>query len=185
MDPVNGLDPRTQAVLDRAGLGRAANSLTLGEIEALRRNYSSDDAASTVSIDLEEVTSPPGVPAASTTVYTIFGFFDPIVVSEIVPDTNLEIANPFDRVEQMLKDRRDKVSTFSHLMAQVHAMDLFDMSSLGSTITSKAVCLLCVHLLDQFRDLAEKILMYQTHFMTGNQVANLCQLLESFSTSRS
>ena len=62
-------------------MGGAANSLTQEEIEALRRNYSSDDAVSTVSIDLEEVTSPSRVPAAAPTSDPIFGFADPIVVS--------------------------------------------------------------------------------------------------------
>ena len=49
------------------------------------------------------------------------------MVSQVVPNSNQEIANPFDRVEQMLKDRRAKVAAFSHPMAKVHTMDLFDI----------------------------------------------------------
>ena len=85
MDPSNGIDSRTQAVLERAGLGGAADDLTPEEIDALRENYSSDDAASTVSIDLEEATSPYDVPATATA-DPIFGFHDPIVVSQMVPE---------------------------------------------------------------------------------------------------
>ena len=144
VDPVNCLDPRTQAAINRSGLGGAANSLTLEEIEALRRNYSSDDVASTVSIDLEEVISQSGVPATATTTDPIFGFADPIVVSQVVPNSNQEIANPFDRVEQMLKDRRAKVAAFSHPMAKVHTMDLFDICHNLFRLYHylKAVCLL-------------------------------------------
>ena len=73
MDPSNGIDSRTQAALWRAGMGGAAADLTPEEIDALRENYSSDDAASTVSIDLEEATSPYDVPATATP-DPIFGF---------------------------------------------------------------------------------------------------------------
>ena len=45
----------------------------------------------------------------------------------MVPERRPLIADPFDRVEQMLKPRRTKVKSFSHPLTKVHAMDLFDL----------------------------------------------------------
>ena len=53
MEPVSGSDLGVQNWIIHSGLADAANSLTLDEIAALRRNYSSDEAASTVSLYLE------------------------------------------------------------------------------------------------------------------------------------
>ena len=100
--------------LERAGLSGAANSLTLEEIVALQRDYSSDDAASTVSIDQEESSSPKWTPAAAIATDPIFGFADPIIVSEAIPDHNQDIPNPIDRLVQREKDRKVKLSTISH-----------------------------------------------------------------------
>ena len=105
----------------------AADSLTLDEITALQRDYSSYDAASTVSINLEETSSPSWVPAAAITLDPVFGFAEPITVSEDIPDQNLDIANPVDRLVQREKDHKVKLSAFSHPMAKFHAMDLFDI----------------------------------------------------------
>ena len=50
IDPSNGIDSRTQTAIWVAGLGRAAADLTSEEINALRENYSSDDAASSLAL---------------------------------------------------------------------------------------------------------------------------------------
>ena len=86
-------------------MGGAAADLTPEEIDALRENYSSENAASTVSMDLEEATSTFDVPATATT-DPIFGYYDPIVVSQLVPERRLPLANPIDRVQQMIKARK-------------------------------------------------------------------------------
>ena len=52
--PYNGSDPRAHNAIMRAGLGGAADSLTLDEIAALERDYSSDGTASTVSLDIRQ-----------------------------------------------------------------------------------------------------------------------------------
>ena len=67
----------------RSGLGDAADSLTLDEIAALRRNYSSDEAASTVSLNLEEISSPTWVLASATTLDPIFGLLSPLLLLEL------------------------------------------------------------------------------------------------------
>ena len=77
-------------------------------------------------MDLEEATSPYDVPA-TVTADPIFGFHDPIVVSQMVPERQLPLANPIDRVEQMLRARKSGVKSFSHPLTKVHAMDLFDL----------------------------------------------------------
>ena len=97
MHPSYGIDSKTQAALWRAGLGGAAADLTPEEIDALREYYSSDDAASTVSGDLEEASSPYNIPATTTT-DPIFGFHDPIVVSQMVPERQPLIPGPNERI---------------------------------------------------------------------------------------
>ena len=104
--PHIGSDPGAQNSIMQFGLGAAADSLTLDEITALQRDYSSDDAASTVSINLEETSSPSWVPATAITLDPVFGFAEPITVSEDIPDQNLDIANPVDRLVQREKDRK-------------------------------------------------------------------------------
>ena len=106
MDPVSGSDLGTQNWLIWSGLGDAANSLTLDEIAALRRNYSSDEAASTVSLDLEQASSPTVIPASALTPDTVFRFADPVLVSEVEPDHHQDIPNPVDRLVQREKDLR-------------------------------------------------------------------------------
>ena len=88
VEPVSGSDPRAKNLIIRSGLGDAADSLTLDEIAALRRDYSSDVAASTVSLNLEETSSPTWVLASAITLDPVFGFADHIRVSEVVPDHN-------------------------------------------------------------------------------------------------
>ena len=163
-------------------MGGAATDLTPEEIDALRENYSSDDAASTVSINLEEATSPYDVTAKVTT-DPIFGFLNPIIVSQMVPERQPPISNPVDRVEQMLEARKSKVKSFSHPLTKVHAMDLFDLKHnflrIYDYVKSSVPAL---------RPLArlvpgpnERIPMYQVKFMPEEQVVNLCFLLEYFS----
>ena len=182
MDPSNSIDSRTQADLWRAGLGGAGADLTPEEIDALGENYSSDDAASTVSMDLEEATSPYDVPA-TLTVDPIFGFYDPIVVSQMVPERWLPLANPIDRVEQMLKARKSKVKFFSHPLTKVHAMDLFYLKHNFLRIYDYVKN--SVPALHPLAGLVpegnERIPMYQVKFMTEQQVVNLCFLLEDLS----
>ena len=180
MDPSNGIDSRTQAVLERAGLGGAADDLTPEKINALRENYSSDDAASTVSVDLEEATSPYEIPATVTADHI---FHDPIIVSQIVPHRRPVTADSFDRVEQILKARRAKVKSFSHPLTKVHAMDLFDLKHnflrIYDYVKSSVPAL---HPLARLVPGTNKrISMYQTKFMSVEQAANHCFLLESFS----
>ena len=182
MDPSNGIDSRTQAALWRAGLCGVAADLTPEEINALRENYSTDNAAPTVSMDLEEATSPYDVPATAT-VDPIFGFHDPIVVSQMVPERQPPLANPIDRVEQMLKARKSKVKSFSHPLTKVHAMDLFYLKHNFLQIYDYVK-----NSMPALRPLAglvpegnKRIPMYQVKFMTKDQVLNLCFLLEDFS----
>ena len=127
MGPHSGSDAGAHNSIMRSGLGAAADSLTLDEITALQRDYSSYDAASTASIDLEETSSPSWVPATAITLDPVFGFAKPIAVSEVIPHQNLDIANYLDRLVQREKDRKVKLSAFSHPMAKFHAMDLFDI----------------------------------------------------------
>ena len=108
-------------------MGDAANSLTLDEIAALRRNYSSDGAASTVSLDLEQASSPTMIPASAPTSDTVFRFADPVPVSGVDPDHHLDLPNPIDRLVQREKDHKLRVDAFSHPIAKFHAMDLFDI----------------------------------------------------------
>ena len=67
----------------RSGLGDLANSLTLDEITALRRDYSSDRTASTVNQNLEETSSPTWVPAFATTLDPVFGLLSPLLLLEL------------------------------------------------------------------------------------------------------
>ena len=46
----------------------------------------------------------------------VFGFSDPITVSEVVPDHNQDIADLLDRLVQMEKDCKVRLSTFSYPM---------------------------------------------------------------------
>ena len=88
MDPHSGLGPRAQMALERAGLSGATNSLTLEEIVALQRDYSSDDAASTVSIDQDDSSVPEWTPATAIATDPIFGFAELIIVLEAIPKPN-------------------------------------------------------------------------------------------------
>ena len=83
----------------------------------------------------------------------------------------------------MLKARRAKVKSFSHPLTKVYAMDLFYLKHnflrIYDYIKSSVPAL---------RPLArlvpgpnERVPMYLTKFISGEQVANLCFLLESFS----
>ena len=83
----------------------------------------------------------------------------------------------------MLKAKRTKVKSISHPLTKVHAMYLFDLKNnflrIYNYVKSSVPAL---------RPLArlvpgpnERIPLYQTKFLTGQQVANLCQLLEGFS----
>ena len=110
-----------------SGLGDAADFLTLDEITALRRDYSSDEVASTVSLNLEE-TSPIVVSASALTRDCVFGFGDPITGSEVEPNQNQNIPNPIDRLVQREKDCKVRVGALNHPMAKFHAMDLFDIN---------------------------------------------------------
>ena len=123
MDLVSGSDLGTQNWLIRSSLGDAANSLTLDEIAALRRKCSSDGAASTVSLDLEQASSLTMILASAPTSDTVFRFADPVPVSGVDPDRHLDIPNPIDRLVQWEKDRKLRISAFSHPMAKFHAMD--------------------------------------------------------------
>ena len=84
--PYIGSDLGAQNSIMWSGLGDVADSLTLEEIAALRRDYSSDRAASTVNLNLEETSSPTWVPASATALDPFFGFAESITVSEVVPD---------------------------------------------------------------------------------------------------
>ena len=83
----------------------------------------------------------------------------------------------------MLKDRRAKIAAFSHPMAKVHAMDLFDiwhhLSRLYNYIesTMPALC----QLARLIPGPGERIDPQKPLWMNGYQVSNLCQLLESLS----
>ena len=105
------------------------------------------------------------------------------MVSQVVPNNNQQIANPVDRVEQMLKDRRVKVASFSHLRAKVHTIDLFDISHKFARLYHyvKSTVPALRPLARIVPGTGERIDPFRTHFMTGQQVSNLCQLLESFS----
>ena len=171
----------TQNWLIRSGLGDAANSLTLDEIAALRRNYSSDGAASTVSLDLEQASFPTMIPASAPTSDTVFRFADPVPVSEVEPDHHLDIPNPVDRLVQREKDHKLRVGAFSHPMAKFHAMDLFDIKYhvaqicdyMKRTIPSRCA------LAGLVPGPGERIDPMLPNWMNGNQVSNLCQLLDS------
>ena len=77
--------------LERAGLSGAANYLTLEEIAALQRDYPSDDTASTVSLDQEESSVPVWTQATAIDMDPIFGFAEPIIVSNSVTKPNLDV----------------------------------------------------------------------------------------------
>ena len=88
MDPVSGSGPVAQNWRNLSGLGEASNPLTLEEIAALRRSYSSDEVASTVSLDLEDTPSPTVILASALTpdVISVFRFADPDPVPGAEPD---------------------------------------------------------------------------------------------------
>ena len=46
---------------------------------------------------------------------------------EAIPEPNLDVPNPIDRIVQREKDHKAKLSSFKHPMPKVHAMDLFDI----------------------------------------------------------
>ena len=86
MDPVSGSDPGAQNWRNLTGLGETSNPLTLEEVVALRRGYSTDEVASTVSLDLEQASFPTVIPASALTSDSVFRFADPVPVSEVEPD---------------------------------------------------------------------------------------------------
>ena len=114
-DPDNGLGSRALMALERAGLSGAADSLTLEEIAALQRDYPSDDTASTVSIDQEESSVPTWTPAAAIASDPIYGFADPIIVSDAVSEPNSDIPDPIDNLVRREKERKAKLSTLKIL----------------------------------------------------------------------
>ena len=57
-------------------------------------------------LNLEETSSPTWVLASAITFDPVFGFADPITVSEIEPDHNQDIPNPIDRLVQREKITR-------------------------------------------------------------------------------
>ena len=128
MDPVSGSGPVAQNWRNLSGLGEASNPLTLEEIVALRRSYSTDEVASTVSLDLEDTPSPTVIPASALTLDSVIMFADPIPVPGVEPDHHQDIPNPIDRLVQREKDHKIRVDTFSNPMAKFHAMDLFDIN---------------------------------------------------------
>ena len=125
VDPVSGSDPGAQNWRSLSGLGEASNPLTLEEIVALRRSYSTDEVASTVSLDLEQASSPTVIPASALTSDSVFRFADPVPVSEVEPDHHQDIPNPIDRLVQREKDCKLRVGAFSHPIAKLYSMDLF------------------------------------------------------------
>ena len=70
---------------------------------------------------------PEWTPATAIATDPIFGFAEPIVVSPDVPTTVPDVTNPVDRLIQREKDRKLMMSSLSHPIARVHAMDLIDI----------------------------------------------------------
>ena len=70
---------------------------------------------------------PEWTPASAMSTDPIFGFAEPIVVSADVPDTIPDVPNPIDRLIQREKDRKLMMSSLSHPITWVHAMDLMDI----------------------------------------------------------
>ena len=106
-----------------------------------------------------------------------------IIVSQMVPERQPLIADPIDRVEQMLKARRTKVKSFSHPLTKVHTMDLFDLKHnflrIYKYIKSSVPALRPLSGLVPGPN--ERIPMYQVKLMPEEQVVNLYFLLEDFS----
>ena len=113
--------------LERAGLSGAAHSLTLEEIAALQRDYPSDDTASTVSLDQDDLSVPVRTLAAAIGMDPIFGHAEPIDVSSSVPEHPADSLDPFDILVRRERDRKAKLSTLKDPVARVHCMDLFDI----------------------------------------------------------
>ena len=178
MGPHIGSDSGAQNSIMRSGLADAADSLILDEITALRRDYSSDEVASTVSLDMEETSSPTVVLASALTTDCVFGFADPITVSEVEPDQNQDIPNSIDRLVHREKDCKLRVGAFSHPMAKFHAMDLFDIKYHVSQLCDymKRTVPSCHALAGLLPGPGERIYPMLPRSMNGAQVSNLCQL---------
>ena len=169
--------------LERAGLSGATDSLTSEEIATLQRDYPSDDTASTVSIDQEESSVPTWTPAAAIAEDPIFGFADPIIVSNAVSEPNLDVPNPIDNLVRREKDRKAKLSTLKNPVTKVHCMDLFDIR-----FQLAQLCWYLKRSVPALRPLArlvpgpgERIDPSKPRWLSGNQVSHLCQLLDSLS----
>ena len=169
--------------LERAGLSGAANSFNLEEIAALQREYPSDDTASTVSLNQDDLSVPVWTPAAAIGMDPIFGHGEPIDVSSSVPEPPADSLDPFDILVRRERDRKAKLSTLKNLVARVHCMDLFDIR-----FQLAQLCWYLKRSVPALKSLArlvpgpgERIDPSKPKWLSGNQVSHLCQLLESLS----
>ena len=113
----------------------------------------------------------------------VFGFADPITVSEVELDHNQDIPNPIDRLVQREKDCKVRVGAFNHPMVKFHAMDLFDIKYQVSQLCNyvkRTVPSRC-KLDGLVPGPGERIDPMLPCWMYGAQVSILCQLLDSLS----
>ena len=112
----------------------AAHPLTIEEVAALQKDWNSDSDASTVLIEEFSPRSPewpPPVPerppALSATMDPLFGYAEPIRLSEVDSNEGPNVNNPMDQIIRRERDRLQLMKNLKDPVARVHAMDLFDI----------------------------------------------------------
>ena len=117
----------------RAHQSGALHPLTIEEVAALQEDWNSDSDASTVL--LEEFSprspgwpqpAPEQSPAPTTTMDPLFGYAEPIRLSEVDSSAGPILTNPIDRIIRRERDRLKLMRNLKDQVARVHTMDLFD-----------------------------------------------------------
>ena len=118
----------------RARQSGALHPLTIEEVAALQEDWNSDSDASTVLLEEFSPRSPDWPPPApdqssapTTTVDPLFGYAEPIRLSEADSRAGLDMTNPIDQIIRRERDRLQLMNDLSDPVARVHAMDLFDI----------------------------------------------------------
>ena len=122
-------------------------------------------------------------PAAAIASDPIFGFAGPIIVPDAVPEPNSDIPDPIDNLVRREKECKAKLSTLNNPITKVHCMDLFDIR-----YQLAQLCWYLKNSVPALRSLArlvpgpgKRIDPTKPRWMSGQQVSNLCQLLDSLS----
>ena len=116
----------------RACHSGALHPLTIEEVAALQEDWNSDSDASTVLLEEFSPRSPDWPPPApeqsqapTTTMDPLFGYAEPIRLSEVDSSAGPILTNPIDRIIRRERDRLKLMRSLKDPVARVHTMDLF------------------------------------------------------------